>query len=91
MSRHVTIFTVSNNNHMANFTFEKLTAKQSNWYGVNEDCYIVRFGKCAPIEKLASIVNGRYTDNPKTGYLHGNGNTGTTSLLLKNIEILNSL
>lgn len=75
----------------ANYTFEKLTAKDSNWYGVNQECYIVRFKNGAPLNKLAAIVNGKYTSNPKTGYLHGNGNTGTMSVLLTDLTILSKI
>lgn len=67
---------------MKNYTFETLTAKEARWYGVNTDCYIVRFNDFAPLDKLALVVNGKYTSNPKTGYIHGNGNLGTHSVLM---------
>jgi hypothetical protein len=67
------------------YTFEKLSATEARWYGVNQECYVVRFNGFAPVAKLAMIVNGKYQSNPKTGYIHGNGNLGTNSVLMSKL------
>lgn len=72
------------------YTAEKLSAKAAAWYGANQECYIVRFTGFAPVNEFAAIDSkGRYTDNPVNGYIHGNSNTGTKSILLTDISILN--
>lgn len=71
------------------FTYEPLTIEQSRWYGANEACFIVRFASgFAPISNYARIVNGKFASNPETGYIHGNGNTGTGSMLIRDINKL---
>jgi hypothetical protein len=73
-----------------NFTIEKLSLKDAMWYGATQECYIVRYlSGFAPIGKFAALdFKGRYTSNPSTGYIHGNGNLGTGSILLTDISIL---
>lgn len=74
------------------YTVEKLNKIDARWYGSLEECFIVRFKTFAPIEKIAALDSkGRYASNDKTGYIHGNGNTGTNSMLIKNLEILSIL
>lgn len=71
------------------FTSEKLTATEAKWYGYNQECFIVRFESgFAPLNKLAAIVNGKYTHNKKTGYIHGNGNLGTGSVLMQHLNAI---
>ena len=73
-----------------NYTIQKLSLKDAMWYGANQECYIVRYlSGFAPIHEFAALDSkGRYTSNPNTGYIHGNGNLGTRSILLIDISIL---
>ena len=72
------------------YTIKKLSLKDAIWYGANQECYLVRYKSgFAPIGKFAALdFKGRYTSNPNTGYIHGNGNLGTGSILLTNIEVI---
>jgi hypothetical protein len=73
----------------ANYIIEKLNIQEAKWYGANVECYKVRYNGFAPIEKFAALdKKGRYTDNPSKGYIHGNGNLGTVSMLLTDISKL---
>jgi len=71
-----------------NYIIEKLNKEEANWFGAKQECYKIRFsGGFAPIHLFAAIdERGRYTDNPVNGYIHGNGNTGTCSMLLAGTE-----
>lgn len=60
-----------------------LTAGEAAWYGYNGVCALIRFDGFAPIGNYAAIVDGKYTNNPETGYIHGNGNTGTASMIFQ--------
>lgn len=75
------------------YTCESLTKEQARWYGATVACFIVRFkGGFAPIRSFAAIdKTGKFTDNPATGYIHGNGNTGTGSLLLTSLDYLTTI
>lgn len=68
---------------------EKLSLEHARWYGASQECYIVRFEGHAPTKEFA-IINerGRYDTNPATGYLRGNGNLGTGSLLFTDLKAL---
>lgn len=72
------------------YTIEKLSLEDARWYGANQECYIVRYASgFAPISEFAALDSkGRYTDNPAKGYIHGNANKGTRSMLLTDISIL---
>jgi hypothetical protein len=73
-----------------NYKIEKLNLNDAMWYGSNQECYIVRYSSgFAPIGEFALLDNkGRYTHNPAKGYIHGNGNLGTGSILLTDISNL---
>jgi hypothetical protein len=68
-------------------SIEKLSIQEANWYGANQECFQVKFHPYAPTKEFA-IINkrGMYDTNPKTGYLRGNGNLGSYSLLFTNLD-----
>ena len=72
------------------YTIEKLSLQDAIWYGANQECYIVRYSSgFAPRHDFAALDSkGRFTDNPEKGYIQGNGNLGTRSILLTDISIL---
>lgn len=81
---------MTTDNTNKNYTVEKLNLNDAKWYGADRECYIVRYNSgFAPIHEFAALDSkGRYTHNPAKGYIHGNGNTGTRSILLTDISIL---